>query len=425
MTRIIVLLILCLAFATLRAADTDYQDLIDKTRRYLSVYPEDNAERLNLAYYYMMVSDPRLALDQYRLLETKEAYASAAGEGILWALNSLSMYRQSIAKADSLIAEYPNILGYHIYKGQAELRLYYPLRARRSYLNAWKDDSLDAVIRSNARDGLTWSYIALQDFASAFTAIKDQNTNTLESDAMKEINRVCTFVSAAFSYKESGNYGISTNLGAHRGTWGLSVSFHQQYVENQDYRTSIGTRISKQTKPIDIGLRFAHLSGDDGRVYPGNSASLKTVAKIYLSDFLVKPAITAHLSSYIRHSAYQGDVGIKISRDKLSFGYGISGIYQDREAIDADSLFYTHNLSLGLVPTSFLSLGLHLIKGNTEWWIDAEGSLYDDFDAPTTIYGISANLYLSKHLGLSLYQHIGIENDEDSYFTFASITLRS
>ncbi|MDZ4182243.1 MAG: hypothetical protein U1B83_05140, partial [Candidatus Cloacimonadaceae bacterium] len=417
--------ILCLASVTLFAVDLDYQDLIDKTRRYLNVYPEDDAERLNLAYYYMMASDPKLALEQYRLLETKDAYASAAGEGILWALNSLGMYRQSIAKADSLITAYPTMHGYHIYKGQAELRLSYPLKARRSYLHALKDDNRDAVIRSNARDGLAWSYLALQDYAGAINAIKAQYTDTSLSDAQKEINRIHTFTSAAFSYKESGNYGISANLGTQKGTWAIGASFHQQFVDAAKYRYSIGARINKQTKPMDFSLRFAHLSGDDERVYPGNSASLKTTGKLYLADFLIKPATTIHLSSYARHNAYQGDLGIKISRDKLSLGFGISRIYQDREAIEADSLSYTHNLSVGFVPLPFLNLGLHLIKGNSAWWIDAEGSIYDDFDAPSTIYGISANLYLSKHLGLSLYQHIGIENDENSYYTFASLTLRS
>ncbi|MDP2173793.1 MAG: hypothetical protein Q8M98_08845 [Candidatus Cloacimonadaceae bacterium] len=421
MKQIYALLAFLLLIGILGAAQMDYPDLIGKTIRYLNVYPADASERINLAYYYMMDSKPDMALAQYQWVERENPNSGTAGEGILWALNSLKMYRHALAKADSLIAHHPHISMYRVYKGQAELQSGKPLRARLSYQKVLSSDQSDSLSQALARDGLGWAYLAVNDYGGAITVSGDIET---PSSPLREATRWHTFLTTGFSYKETGNYGFSASLGLQKRTWAMLASYHDQYVKDAHYRYMGSFKLGKQTKYADFGFRAATLIGEYEPVYPGKSFFAAATGKLYLSDALIKPIVAIHLSSYSRMNAYQGDLGFNARYGRMSVSYGFSGVYHDLEALDSDLREYVHTLGAAYQIFPALKMALHWIKGETSWWIDASGIIYDDFYGANEIYGLSAYLSLSRSLSLGLYYHLGIENDEYSDLIHTNISLR-
>jgi hypothetical protein len=135
----------------------------------------------------------------------------------------------------------------------------------------------------------------------------------------------------------------------------------------------------------------------------------------YLDQLQVKPFLSGHYGSYHRFDIQQADLGLQIMGDRVSGGYSFSTLYQDNDAIDSDTEKPLHSINLGAKAYKDTWLRVYLYLGESAWWTSPYGVIYDDFEANSTVYGLSLSSPIGKKMGILIYSQIGNQNDEREY----------
>jgi hypothetical protein len=399
-----------------------YSDLIRKTKIYLVTYPGDTLERLNLAYYYMMTSQPDSAYVNYQTLLHNDPQNADAASGVLWSLNALKLYKKSATNADSLLLAFPknpNIL-YH--RAIAMQNTYRPIAAGCDFLSAWKLSEPGSDIHNLASLGAAWNYWFLGDSAKSNYWLRKR---MLQPDPvlLEKIRRIRSEFSAGFGFKDSGDSYYFGSASVHRNTISATLQAEEYEVDTKHFRTAFRAEVSKQYTALDVKVGGQYLLGVDTRVYPAWQTSISLIGKINPSAFQIKPLLTASYTYYPRFSCLQADIGCWAGNDMLKVLLMYSGLYKDNEPADSDSLEHILTGSFSVRIYHNLRLALTVNRGNMNWWTNQYGTVLDTFEANNTNLGIGAYIPLGNWISLSLYQQFGFLDEKINYLTQGSLAI--
>lgn len=408
------LFILLLAIVA-RAEEADYRELISKTERYLMVYPDDQGEKLNLAYYYMMSAQPDSALTLYRGLRAADGFAERAAGGELWALNTLGRYQEAIKTSRELMREFPDNPDLLNNLALAYLQTGFPQKARTGYSRAFRLSQPATPSFEIAADGLGWSYLALNDFAKAELALRATDADKHQKISSK-LGQPRLDLSFGIGYKDSLDTLLLAGITAGWRTWSLSLSANQYRVDGDHYSSGLAVSLKNQFAPIEISVSGRGLTGTDEMAYPAWQAGLNASSRIWLPNSFIAPRLTALYAYYPSFSSLQADFGFWAGNDRVQIGIGYSGLILDNESPDADTRGRVYSASVDLRLWRSVNLAGYFSTGDMEWWTSPYGTLIDSFETSDTICGVGLKVPLGKVISLQLYQQIGFLNDQFSLF---------
>lgn len=400
----------------------DYPDLIRKTRRYLTIFPNDSLERLNLAWYYMQNAQPDSALAQYDKLLAQDPSREIAAAGGLWACNVLSHYRETLSRADRYLRQWPHDPNILNHRALARLNLFSPLRARKDYAAAKKLSGADSLANSIAENGIAWSHLYLADYAGAARNV-EMNPPASKYTLLPLLKRWRLGASLGMGYKNGGDpyYLFGASLG--RKTLSLAFSGEEYLLDGEHYRTSLKLDVDKQFAPVDIKLAGQALNGIDDGIYPAWQAGISASGKIYASSFLLRPLLTSYYAYFQSFSSLQADFGLRAGNDRFKLQVIYSGLYLDNEAMNADRRGKVLSLSAEMRVWRGIQLSLNASRGDMAWWTNANGILMDTYYPDQAVYGLGLRIPLDNTISLSLYQQLGITDESNDYLAQGALRL--
>jgi tetratricopeptide (TPR) repeat protein len=407
-------LVFLMAVVLAAATGLDYPDLIRKTKRYLTVFPDDNAERLNLAWYYMESGQPDSSLIYYDEAAARNPVITQAISGSLWALNELSCYSETIARSDSLILKYgdnPDILNH---RALAYLRTGFPLQARKAYTRSMKRSDPDNQSYGIALDGLAWSYLSENDHARAGSMAKIL-PYAYDEALMKSLERLKPTFAVGAGYKDNGDLYFLAESYLRKKTLLLYLGAEEYYYAGTHYRTAFKLAADKQASHFGLRLAGQYLRGTDSDIYPVWQGSLSARGNIYISRYRLVPLASILYTYTPEFSMEQADLGLAAGSDMISLQVIHSWLYQDNTASSADQQGRVISASASLRVYHDFTLSLSYTHGALEWWSSPNGSLMDTNSANDDNLGLGLWLPISKRVGFSLYGQLG-RNDEDINF---------
>ncbi len=412
---ILVLLLLCLLLGV-RAEETDYRKLLEASRLNLAYNPLDTEALLNLAYSHMMLGETDEALAQYQKLRQLNPQIPAAATGILWALAAKGDWKQCQQLGREFLAEFPQEGMIHHYLAAAQAYDRKPQRARVGYLKAIALLET-SPLRALPEEGAAWAYLALDDYPAA--ARHFSHLDTLSASPGK----LAAKLHSGFAIK--GASGRFLNLGAtlsHR-SWQVALDAGEMWWKGEPFRWQIKASARKQLPFTDLNLSLQYLDGKDERIYPGKAVSLALSPRVYTETLIIRPRLAQHFSSWQRHNNYQTDLGLKLIKQPLTFTYAAFRIYQDNEAVGADTAHWVHSASTSLRVWRDFWLAAHAGFGNLAFFASQAGSYNDDFEPGTAYYGLSLDAPLPGKLQLHLYHQIGIKDNDPTSFTSLGLSV--
>jgi len=404
---LLVLLLFCLLLS-MKAEETDYRKLLEASRLALAYNPLDTEALLNLAYSHMMLGETDEALAQYQKLRQQNSRLSAAATGILWALSAKGDWMQIRQEGREFLADFPQEGMIHHYLAAAQAYDRKPHLARVGYLKAialLEEPSLRAL----PEEGAGWAYLALADSPAAAL-----HFNRLEN---RPTSKLAAKLRTGFAAK--GSSARFLNLGSiltYR-SWQLILDAEEMLWEGEHFRWQLKATARKQLPHTDLNLSLQYLDGKDERIYPGKAATLALSPRIYAQTLLIRPRLAQHFSSWNRHNNYQTDLGVKLVYPPLTLNYTASRVYQDNEALDADTAHWVHTASTGLRIWHDFWLGAYAGFGDLAFFTNQAGSYTDDFSPGNAYYGFSLDAPLPGSLQLHLYHQIGIKDNDPIHLT--------
>ena len=412
MKKALPLLLLMLVVAAATAQAQDYPELIRKTQRYLSVFPENNAERLALAWYFMQNAQPDSALARYQEVALRDPDSADAASGSLWALNSLNRYPETLHRSADLIRAFPKNPDIFNHRGLALLQTYSPLSARASYRSAQKLAAPNSFSAAIAADGLAWSYLNSGDYASAEGLVRK---NPASFSVTPWLEKTRSAFSAGFGYKQNGDTYWLGKASLRRKTLSLALGFEEYRIAGQHFRTALDLELGKQFHPLDLELGAKLLSGVDAGSYPAWQGSASATGKVYLAGLRLGPLLSLRYTYAPVFSAAQADLGFKVLTDRLNLLLMYSALYRDflSASTDQNGQVFTGIADLRLYRS--LRLSLSASHGDLAWWTNPYGVTLDTFYPNATNLGLGLSLPLGSGFGLSLYGQLGLIDASQNY----------
>lgn len=406
---LLVTLLLCLLLG-LMAEETDFRKLLEASRLALAYNPLDAEAQLNLAYSHMMLGETDEALAQYQKLRQLNPHIPAAATGILWALSVKGEWKQIQAIAQEFITNFPQEGLLHHYLAAAQAYTSKPQQARVGYLKAIS--LLEASpLRALPQEGAAWAYLALDDYPAAARHF----ARVGNPPALKLTAKLHT----GFAFKGSLARFLSLGTTLSHRSWQLILDGEEMWWKGDPFRRQLKASVRKQLPHTDLSLGLQYLDGKDERIYPGKSASLALSPRIYTSSLIIRPRLAQHFSSWKRHNSYQSDLGIKLIKQPLSLNYTASRVYQDNEAVNADTAHWVHSANASLRIWRDFWLSAHAGFGDLAFFTNQAGGYIDDFEPGTSYYGLSMDAPLPGGLQLHFYHQLGIK----AHDSFTSLGL--
>jgi hypothetical protein len=418
MKTALLILLLSSLLGILGAQGSPWQDEVSRSRTLLSAFPDDVSERLKLGYYLMLTGQAEEALREYRTVMAAEPGNADAAAGVLWALNTLGQWRQSLAEASAFLDKHPGSGLIAHYRAEALLRLGDPLRARRGFAMA-EPGIGDSTLLYLPRQGLAWAYLAAGDHANSkrTARLARGNSQDVSLDLLQlKIKRLRPSLELSAGFKDSSGVSLGARAGIAKGSFSTRLGFEEYLLNGEHFRWAANLALNKQFRWLDLGLAAGYMDGEDSRVYQGISGSLSVSPRAYLGNLLARFVLAQHVSVYERFNLYQSDLGLSLNLDQGSLAYTYSSLYQDNEAIDADRQWGVQTLSASLRLFRGYYIGLYSGIGDLAWHINAQGAVVDDFEPVDSYLGASLYVPLSGALSLSLYFQQGYRDDEASRF---------
>lgn len=417
MRNLILLFLLLSCGGVLLAQSSNYQQLIDKVKIQLAYNPTDDAQRLNLAYYYMMNGQAELALPQYRMVRQRDPENVSSATGTLWALTQLGNWTECIqmAKADQSAFPAEGLIYYYLALAQAKTRK--TQFARVNYLRAI-DLMRDSPYLELPQTGLGWAYLALDDYPAA-----SQHFSQAKTPVQPDPQAPSLVVETSLARKEQSGTFLGLGASYSQESWRFQLRGEELLYEGKHLRWIMQGSLRKQFVPLDLKLGLQHLEGTDQRSYPGNVLSLSVQAKLYPGTVAVKPLLAQHTGFFPRFNIYQSDLGISLLYPPLAATFTISYLYQDNESAGSDTHNWVNSAATSVRLYRDIQLGLYTGWGKMAWFTNASGNIIDDFEPATSYYGAALNAPLSQDLRLTLYQQLGIKNNATIPYTSLGLHL--
>ncbi len=415
------ILLLLLAVVAAPAQAQDYPDLIRKTQRYLSVFPENQAKQLSLAWYFMQNAQPDSALARYEEVARRYPDNPGAASGSLWALNSLNRYSETLRRSKVLLRTFPDNPDIFNHRGLALLQTYSPLSARASFRAAQKLPPPNSYGAAIAADGLAWSYLNSGDFANS-----EQVANSSpEAEALSVspwLNKTRFALSGGLGYKQNGDIYWLGEASLRRKTLSLALGFEEYRIAGQHFRTAIDVELGKQFRPMDLKLGAKLLRGVDAGSYPAWQGSASATGKIYLSNLRLSPLLSAVYTYAPVFSAAQADIGLRAGTDQINLLLMYSGTYLDNLATGSDE---TGRVLTGIADLRLyrsIRLSLSASHGDLAWWTNPYGVTLDTLYPNATNLGLGLRFPLGSGFGLSLYSQLGLIDETSNYLLQSVLT---
>ena len=419
MKRLAVVLSLLLAAFALAALAQDQTELIRKTKRYLSVFPEDDLERLNLAWLYMLAEQPDSALVHYDVVARRDPQNALAASGGLWALNSLGRFGQSVKRAEPLLASFEDNADIWNHAGLASLKTFSPLKARQRYLKATKLAAAESDAGRIAADGLAWSYLYLGDHANAKAVLNPE----LSAFPVANRNRYTLSLGAGFK-KKSDRYFLG-GLGWRRRMLSLAAGIDEYRYRNRHYRTAYSLDLDKQLRAFSLRLSAKNFSGADASLYPAWQGGIGATRNAYADGYRLRPRVGFRYTYTPNFSVAQGDIGLEVGNDRLGFNLIYSSLYRDNLPIESDTWGGAVFGSAELRLWQDAKLSLSASGGDLEWLTNPWGVTLDTNYANDANFGLGLYLPLGSRFGISLYTQLGLLDDDTNFLaqSVASVSL--
>lgn len=419
---IVVLTILLLLRTMLSAQASPYQEAIESKRIALAYDPINDRLRCELAYYQMLAHQTEQALGNYRFVLQRDGANPDAQAGTLWALNSLNKYKETIATAKRFIASGDSpILRYHL--GNARLGSNEFFSAVPIYRQVLLDTN-EPVIYGITQDNLARAYLAIGDVAKAEDVLSKTFINTLhQSDpSLQSAFTKLSFNTVSSVGLKSGDAMYwSVGGGIRYRTMYLDMGMDQFRIGGKRLRDTYKLNLAKQFIPADVGIRIQYLTGTDQRIYPGLAASAAISPKLYLGPSQAVGRLSGSISSFERHNVYQYDLGLQIRSDILSVSYLAAHLYQDNEALNADTRRWVHTLDLSANIWQRMNTSLYFGTGNLAWYTNSMGDIIDDFEPADQYLGVSCSVPLSQHITAILYYQLGFTDEDNSHLAYTKL----
>lgn len=413
--RIFAITLLLFSLSCLAAQGIDLQSL----RLKVAQNPVDRSSRLDLAYQLMHSGASEEALKHYEILLKQDSGNTNAMAGILWALQSQQLFKESIQRADEFLKLQPEAATIYNYQAFALSQTGQHLSARGQYAKAQKL-AMDEATRQAATLGLAWEYLFLQNFAAAKSKLIELGQNS-DAQAFIYLSKARLKVSLSASSNLDDLHTASLNTAFQKAEWGLQASYEELFLQGSRLRHRMGATADWQHPWGSITASIHTLNGDSQRVYPATQYSTSLQALFYVDRLQFSPSLSGAYSSYQSLDIQQADLGLQISSDNLSGGYSLSLLYRDNDALDSDKTEVLHSFNLGARLYRQSWLFGYLFQGEQAWWKSPYGVTYDDFEANSTAYGLCISSPISRQTGILLCGQIGKHNDKTEYST--SLTL--
>jgi tetratricopeptide (TPR) repeat protein len=420
--RLIIVLAWLVLNSLLQAQVFTYQELMESKRIALAYDPTNDRVRCELAYYQMLAGLPEQALENYRTALSRDGTNPDARAGELWALNTLSRYKESIALAKQYLASNPVPLPrYHLANALLATRKSYAASHQYRKVLAGSDDP---IINAMALENLAWAYIGAGDQPRAEAVFKElvaKAGHTSDPELKATLRKLTLSAETILGIKSNDAMFWSLTTGVRYRAFSLGLTFDQFRLEGSRLRDNYRIRAGKQFIPADIALVLQSITGTDSRIYPGSSMALSISPKAYLGPLQTVARLAVNASTFKRHNAYQYDLGITLRSDFGSLGYQAAKIYQDNEAMNSDTSRWVHTLDLNAPVWKGWRAGLHIGSGNLAWYTNPQGSITDDFEPVDSYAGLSLSIPVLKRARTILYYQYGSNDDTSSHLAYASL----
>lgn len=415
-TGLIALFVLCLF--SLMAQSTAPQ--LQALRLKVAENPIDSTTRLNLAYQLMLISETDEALKHYETLLIQDPKNASAAEGILWALQSQSRFRESIARSEGFLHSFPAHAPLYNYTAYGLSQMNLHLAARQIYAKA-EELAINDAQRNTANLGLAWEYLFLKDYPAArslLARLPDAADPLAQSLIDKPQLQIALGAGTDYDGKNSGNLSIALQ----KAEWSLRLSAEELMVDGFRFREKYGISAGWQSPLAYLEASAGRLSGKDERVYPASLFGLSLRSVFYVGNLLLTPSLSGIYSHYERFDIQQADLGLQAASDRFSAGYTFSKVYKDNESLGSDSEKQLQSLNLGARIASQAWITAYLYEGEQAWWTNPYGAIYDDYDAPSRAYAISLSSTLGKRMGILIYHQIGVQDNETQHSSFITLS---
>lgn len=382
--------------------------------------PADVSLRLDLAYRSALAGNMEEALKHYQLILVQDPQNILAAEGVLWVLQSLNRFEDSVLQAEELLQIHPQNPALYSFLGYGYSQQNRHLQARYAYSLAARY-ATDTQNRDTAQTGLAWEYIFLQNLGAADKALS-KVSSAKDEYARHLIDKTYISATASFStdYRDLQSLGLRAEI--KQKSLALALYAEQIVMEGESFSKRWGAGMGWNLANLAIEASLSRLSGDDPRIYPASLGSAEISAKLYWQNLQINPLFRLGYGHYERLDSQQLDAGLVLSSHSWDAGYRFSYVYIDSELPRGDSHKGLHSANLGCRIFPQTHAALYLFWGDQAWWVNQFGVVYDKFDAQSRAYAISITQELSQRLTGIIYQQIGFE-DEAQYSTSLSISL--
>lgn len=388
-------LYLCLLFLALAGAGVFAQlSPMELVPNSVDPPPPDN-ELLSQAKQSLAEGNYTMAESQFLSLSRLTPFSLEAREGLLDAFLAQGKYGKVLQETRAIDKLRLNF-NTNNYRAWALLNLGRLPEARSFYHKALDPTIKGLAFPSVSWQGLAYTYKALGDYpAYRKYQLMAGGANKLDdlSFSTSLAYKVPGKDKQTFSFKQSSAYR----------SWSLSAAYENFLLERKAYRQVYSMELGKQLQPIDLQLQARALEGEDERVYPARQIGTKLSPKVYLNSLVLRPELSLSYSHYPRFDAQQLSFSPLVLLRDYDLGYSLQAVWLDHEAVDADSLHISYQLSLGKKLPWGMHGSLQAGLGNDTWALDASGNVIDTFNQAGDYYGASLSKLIGKQVLLTAY----------------------
>ncbi len=372
------------------------------------VTPTPDIELLSQAKLSQARGDHALAESQFQTLSRLQPFLLEAREGLLDAYLAQGKYR-SVLRETKSIDRLKLSFNTHNYRAYALLKLGRYPEARHQYHIALSESGRGLVIPSISWQGLAFSYKALGDYPS-YSRYQQLASGPEDLDNFS--------FSSTLAYKIPGKnkQALGFTQSAAFRSWSVDLAYENFFLDDDAFRQVYSLELGKQVRLIDIQLQARALEGEDARIYPARQAAARLNPRIYLNGLVLRPDVSLSYSHYPRFDVQQISFSPLVLLRDLDLSYTLNAVWLDHEAVGADSLHVSQQLSLGKkLPWGFYS-SIQTGLGNDCWALDTTGNLIDTFNQAGDYYGASLSKLFRNQVLLTAYWQKW-ESDHLLYFS--------
>lgn len=384
---------------------------INEISEYLVQNPDDSSARVNLGYNYMLSNQPLLALRAYRYVTERDSTNLNAWQGMLWAYNALTNWKQTIVYSKTSLTLFPQDPVLKNFTAYAEWNSYNALAAHKLYSKSNKlaSNSGDINAQSTALEGLGLIYSSYADYSLAnhsFQQAQNLLYETTPSWGMDSLKKLHLNTTLSYANLENQKSAVAAN---HLFTYkrlSVNTGFEQFKIKGKRWRDTWSAGLDFQTRPLQIGISGWWLGGD-ATTYPAQVYQARITEKYWLSDLMLQPFYRFAWSSYPEFNVYQNDLAFHVTYQRTTISASIVHTQRDVENLNGDETYLAFHAGLSYIFNKGYTVGLSAGKGKQDWSVSPVGYVVDSSETNTKYLGNTLLIPLTKTVDLIYYQQLG------------------